>query len=91
MTDESKLNITLEYCVPCNYTERAKWTAKELESRFPSAVAVTLIAGSGGVFEVEVDGQPIFSKRQLRRFPEMDELTTAIEAYLAKSEASVAP
>jgi selenoprotein W-related protein len=87
MTTDRKPNITLEYCVPCNYTDRAKWTASELESRF--GTAVTLIPSAGGVFEVEVDGNIIFSKRRERRFPEMDELTASIEAHLSQPKASV--
>ncbi len=34
-----------------------------------------LIAGSGGVFEVTVDGTPVFSKKQSGRFPEPGEIT----------------
>jgi selenoprotein W-related protein len=33
-----------------------------------------LVASGGGVFEVFVDGRLIFSKRQLGRFPEEDEI-----------------
>ncbi len=32
-----------------------------------------LIPSSGGVFEIEVDGQLVFSKKELDRFPEQDE------------------
>ncbi|MCA9062858.1 MAG: Rdx family protein [Planctomycetaceae bacterium] len=37
-------------------------------------VDAELIKGSGGVFEVEVDGQLIFSKKQTGRFPTHDEI-----------------
>jgi selT/selW/selH-like putative selenoprotein len=33
-------------------------------------VKPTLIEGSGGVFEVEVNGKLVFSKKAARRFPE---------------------
>ena len=33
-----------------------------------------LVAGSGGVFEIEVDGDLKFSKKALRRFPTDEEL-----------------
>lgn len=33
-----------------------------------------LVAGGGGVFEIEVDGDLKFSKRALGRFPTDDEL-----------------
>ena len=37
-------------------------------------VEVELITSSGGVFEVSVDGQKIFSKKELGRFPEPGEV-----------------
>lgn len=33
-----------------------------------------LIAGSGGVFEVTVDGKLVFSKKEAGRFPEPGEI-----------------
>jgi selenoprotein W-related protein len=33
-----------------------------------------LIQGKGGVFEVTADGKKIFSKKELGRFPEEDEI-----------------
>jgi len=37
-----------------------------------------LIPGSGGVFEVEIDGELVFSKKALDRFPEPEEIFTEI-------------
>jgi len=37
-----------------------------------------LIQSSGGVFEVEVDGKRVFSKRALRRHPEAGEVVRLI-------------
>ncbi len=39
---------------------------------------VELIAGSGGIFEIAVDGTLIFSKKQLHRFPEPGEIVRLI-------------
>ena len=36
--------------------------------------------GSGGVYEVTVDGELIFSKRQAGRFPQDDEIVGPIGA-----------
>ena len=33
-----------------------------------------LIRGSGGIFLVKVDGEAIFSKREVGRFPEHEEI-----------------
>lgn len=37
-----------------------------------------LTRGSGGQFEVVVDGNLVFSKKQLGRFPEPDEILSQI-------------
>ncbi len=38
----------------------------------------TLIEGTGGAFEVRIDGKKIFSKLKTFRFPENDEILDAI-------------
>jgi selenoprotein W-related protein len=45
----------------------------DLTQRFPNA-HIELIEGSGGIFEVAKDGRMIFSKKQVGRFPELDEI-----------------
>ena len=37
-----------------------------------------LIPGSGGVFDVVVDGKTIFSKQKTNRFPSFDEIDAAL-------------
>lgn len=34
---------------------------------------MTLIRGSGGVYDIKKDGKLVFSKHQLKRFPDNDE------------------
>ncbi len=43
-------------------------------------IEATLIKGSGGQFEVVLDGKLIFSKKQLGRFPENQEILDQIPA-----------
>jgi selT/selW/selH-like putative selenoprotein len=43
-------------------------------------IDATLIKGSGGQFEVVLNGQLIFSKKQLHRFPETEEILGHIPA-----------
>jgi len=42
-----------------------------------------LIQGSGGVFDVNVDGKSIYSKAHTGRFPEHDEILGQLEARTA--------
>ena len=46
--------------------------ADELKQSF--GASSKLIAGSGGVFEVTVDGRLVFSKKEAGRFPEPGEI-----------------
>jgi len=39
-----------------------------------------LIASHGGVFEISVDGDLVFSKRKLGRFPEDGEILRLVQA-----------
>ena len=43
-------------------------------------VEAKLTRGSGGEFEVTVDGRLVFSKKQERRFPELDEILSQLPA-----------
>ena len=49
----------------------------ELKSKF-DGVGVELISSGSGVFEVTLDGDLIFSKRSLDRFPEDGEIEKLI-------------
>jgi selenoprotein W-related protein len=53
--------------------------AAELKQAWPDA-DVRLIPSSGGVFEVKVDGELLFSKRALRRHAEPGEVVRLIRA-----------
>jgi selT/selW/selH-like putative selenoprotein len=46
-------------------------------------VTCELTAGSGGVFDVTLDGKLIFSKKQVGRFPTYGEIPLAIDMDLA--------
>jgi len=45
---------------------------------------VILIPSSGGVFEVAVNGENIFSKKELERFPEENEVEDKIKKLIEK-------
>jgi selT/selW/selH-like putative selenoprotein len=44
-----------------------------------------LVKGSGGVFEVTMDNQVIFSKKQTGRFPMPGEVAAALESRVPNS------
>jgi len=53
-----KPNVTITYCIGCNWLLRAGWMAQELLQTFQDQLGgVTLIPGDmGGVFEIRLDG-----------------------------------
>jgi selenoprotein W-related protein len=67
--------LEIEYCTQCRWLLRAAWMAQELLTTFENAIGeVALIPGTGGIFEVRLDGETIFSRKQQGRFPESKEL-----------------
>lgn len=63
--------VTIHYCTQCNWLLRSAWMAQELLHTFASDLsAVTLQPGSGGVFEISIDGQVIWERKQEGGFPD---------------------
>jgi selenoprotein W-related protein len=52
----------------------------ELERAFGKDVACNLIEGSGGIFDVVVDGKKLFSKHDTGRFPDDGEIPALIKS-----------
>ena len=67
---------------------RAGWTAQELLTTFVDELAeVALVPGKGGIFEVRLDGDTIWSRVTERRFPEMAELKQRLRDCIAPERA----
>src|SRR5512134_2480866 len=76
--------VEIEYCTQCRWLLRAAWMAQELLTTFATDLGeVALLPGSGGVFEVSVDGEPIWSRQERGRFPESRELKQLIRDRIA--------
>ena len=56
--------------------------AEQLFEEFGQAFPITLIPSSGGVFEVDVDGERIYSKKETGRHAEYEEVAEAIRRRL---------
>jgi len=67
--------IEIHYCTQCRWMLRAAWMAQELLSTFDGDIeALTLRPGTGGIFEIHVDGALLWSRKAQGRFPEITEL-----------------
>ena len=71
------MKISIEYCAMWNYLPRASSLEVELTNDFPEA-DVSLISSGGGVFEISLNDDLIFSKKSLNRFPEDGEIKKII-------------
>ena len=80
---EQQIAIEVVYCADCGYWPRTSWMLGELMTDIQHLVSdVKLIPESKGLFEWSVDGELIFSKAAMGRFPDMDELRELIYARL---------
>ena len=76
--------VEIRYCKQCRWLLRAAWMAQELLTTFEDEIgAVALTPGTGGVFEVSVDGDVIFSRKEAGRFPESKELKQLVRDRIA--------
>lgn len=79
------LDIKITYCAPCKYTERVVALTSEILNERELEFYIgnwTLVPDKGGKFEVEVNGELVFSKLQLERHAEPGEIREAILAKL---------
>ena len=75
------MKLSIEYCNAWNYLPIASRMAADLLEKYGNNVTdLTLIPSSGGVYEVTKNGTLIFSKKELERFPELDEIIDIIES-----------
>ena len=76
--------VEIEYCTQCRWLLRAGWVAQELLTTFQGELGeVALIPGTGGVFEVRVDGGAVWSRAGEGRFPELKELKQRVRDVVA--------
>jgi len=69
---DAKARVEIEFCTQCRWLLRAAWMAQELLLTFTQELReVALVPGTGGIFEVRVDGAPIWSRGAEGRFPEL--------------------
>lgn len=79
--------VEIEYCTRCRWLMRAAWTAQELLVTFEAELdEVALRPGSGGVFDVRVDGEMVFSRTEQGRHPELVELKRLIRDRIAPTK-----
>jgi selenoprotein W-related protein len=67
-----KPSVTIAYCTQCNWLLRSSWMAQELLSTFSTELGqVTLIPGTGGIFEIHLEGELIWERKRDGGFPDI--------------------
>jgi selenoprotein W-related protein len=77
--------IEIEYCRRCKWLLRSAWMAQELLTTFEEELGgVTLVPNAeGGVFEVRLAGEMIFSRKEAGRFPDIKDLKQLVRDRVA--------
>jgi selenoprotein W-related protein len=79
-----KPRVEITYCTQCRWLLRAAWMAQELLLTFETELGeVALVPGTGGIFEVKLDVELIYSRKAAGRFPESKELKQLIRDRIA--------
>jgi selenoprotein W-related protein len=82
--ENTKPRVEIRYCTQCRWMLRSAWMAQELLTTFEQELeSVALAPGSGGVFEVKVNGERIWSRKEMGRFPDIKELKQLVRDRVA--------
>jgi selenoprotein W-related protein len=76
--------VEIEYCTQCHWLLRAAWMAQELLTTFTAELGeVALVPGSGGVFDIRLDDELIWSRAQAGGFPDIKQLKQLVRDRVA--------
>lgn len=76
--------LLIEYCTGWGYLGRAVALARSILNEHKNNISeLKLIPSSGGVLEVTLNDELVFSKRELNRYPEKNEIEEIIKNKLA--------
>jgi selenoprotein W-related protein len=76
--------VEIEYCTQCRWLLRAAWMAQELLTTFEAELGgVLLRPGIGGVFNVTIGDDVVWSRKDEGRFPEITELKLRVRDRVA--------
>lgn len=76
--------VEIHYCTQCRWLLRAAWMAQELLTTFEQELGeVALVPASGGLFEVRVGEQRIWSRAEDGGFPDIKELKQRVRDQVA--------
>jgi selenoprotein W-related protein len=79
--------IEIKYCTKCRWLMRSAWMIQELLSTFENELHdASLQPGEGGIFEIFANGELIWSRKTMGRFPEITELKQLVRDIIAPAK-----
>lgn len=79
--------IEIKYCTQCRWLLRAAWMAQELLTTFQDEIGeLALVPGTGGLFEVRIGDELIWSRMDQGRFPDIKELKQLVRDRIAPAK-----
>jgi selenoprotein W-related protein len=77
--------IEITFCRLCGWGLRAGWMAQELLTTFAEEIGSVKLTpdASGGVFDVRINDELIWSRKERGRFPESKELKQLVRDRIA--------
>jgi selenoprotein W-related protein len=79
----AKPTLSIEYCTVCNFRGRAAWLAQEVLAAHEADLGgLLLLPGRGGVLDVRIDGELVFSQKEAGRLPEPRDIKDALRLRL---------
>jgi selenoprotein W-related protein len=77
-------HVVITYCTQCKWLLRAAWLAQELLTTFTVEIAeLTLRPGTGGVFQIAIDGEVVWDRKIDGGFPEIGRLKRLVRDRVA--------
>ena len=87
MAGEGKIDIEIVYCVPCSYHGAVIALMSEFYAAAGNQVAIKVTPGTGGIFQVFLDGEKIYDKaNESGKYPDvprMKEMKALIKDRIA--------
>ncbi len=78
--------VTIEYCVPCDFEKHAVQVAEEIKDQFSGRISRVILepTQSIGCYEISLGKELVFSKKNSGRLPHPGEIVQLIMMRLFK-------
>ncbi|HCS52426.1 SelT/SelW/SelH family protein [Rubinisphaera sp.] len=81
---KQEFKITITYCTQCRWLLRSAWMSQELLTTFENELTeVALRPGTGGIFEITINNQLLWSRAEQGGFPDIKVLKQIVRDVIA--------